>query len=141
MREPMLFYTAVPILLGGSPGTAWRLAARLHADHGVEVHWFGRGFHPLASIYTTRHPLPFPFSEVRDGCILRHLCDFEKGYRHTGGILCLIPCSDGAEAFLERTRELLEERFVLLERPNRGTDPLYGLVHSHEILERNAQNT
>ena len=141
MREPMLFYTAIPVLLGGSPRVVGRLAASLYARHGIEPHWYGRGFHPLAALYTARHRLPSPFTEAHDGVILRHLCDFEKGYRHTGGILCLIPCSNEAEAFLERMRDPLEERFVLLARPNRGPDPLYGLVQSHEILERNAQNT
>ena len=131
MREPMLFYTAVPILLGGTPGAVGRMAARFYADHGIEPHWYGRGFHPLTALYTKRHPLPLPFSERYDGVILRLLFDFEKKNRHVGGILCLIPCSLEAEEFLLRLRETLEERFVLLERPSPGVDPLYGLVHSH----------
>lgn len=131
MREPMLFYTAVPVLLGGSPKAVGRLAARFYADHGVEPHWYGRGFHPLVSIYAQKHPLALPFTERYDPVILRLLWDFEKRQRPIGGILCLIPCSEGAEAFLERSRESLEERFVLLERPSHGGDPLYGLVHGH----------
>ena len=131
MREPMLFYTAVPILLGGSSKTVGRLAARFYADHGVDVHWFGRGYGFLSAVYTKRHPLRFSFTERNDGAILRFLRDFEKNQRPLGGILCLIPCSAEAEAFLERTRDALEDRFVLLERPTPGSDPLYGLVHGH----------
>ena len=131
MREPMLFFTAVPVLLGGSPGAVGRLAATLYANHGIEPHWFGRGFGLRVSVYTQRHPLSLPFAERNDGVILHLLCDFEKSQRHSGGILCLIPCSPEAEAFLGRARDVLEERFVLLERPEGGADPLYGLVHSH----------
>lgn len=131
MREPMLFYTTVPILLGGRPSAVGRLAARLYARYGLEAHWYGRGWHPLLSVYARRHPLTIPFTEESDGILRRHLCDFEKWQRHIGGIPCLIPCSPEAERFLERNREILEERFVLLERPTPDSDPLYGLVHGH----------
>ena len=131
MREPTLFYTAVPVLLGGTPRAAGRMAAKFYADYGIEVHWFGKGPGLLTFIYAKRHPLSLPFEEPYDGVILRLLRDFEKNQRYIGGIFCLIPCSREAEAFLERTRDLLEERFVLLERPTPGVDPLYGLVHSH----------
>lgn len=131
MGEPLLFCTAVPVLLGGSPKAVGRLAARFYGDHRVEPHWYGRGFHPLAALYTQKHPLSLPFSEQYDSVILRLLWDFEKKHRHLGGILCLIPCSPEAEAFVLRSREALEERYVLLERPPLSVDPLYGLVHSH----------
>ncbi len=131
MREPMLFYTAVPILLGGSPRAAGRLAADLYARHGIDIHWYGRGWHPLLAVYTTRHPVSLPFTEAHDGVMVRLLCGFEKQQRYTGGIPCLIPCSEEAEGFLARAREALEERFVILERPAMGADPLYSLVHGH----------
>ena len=131
MREPMLFFTAVPVLLGGSPKAVGRLAASLYANHGVEPHWYGRGFGLLTTIYAKRHPLSLSFSERNDPVILHLLRDFEKHQRPIGGILCLIPCSAEAEAFLERAKETLEERFVLLSRPEPGADPLYGLVYSH----------
>lgn len=131
MQEPMLFYTAVPILLDGHPRLIGRLAAELYARHGVDVHWYGRGWHPLLSVYAKRHPITLSFAEPHDRVLVHLLRDFEKHQRHLGGIPCLIPCSDEAEAFLERTREVLEERFVFLERPSLGSDPLYGLVHGH----------
>lgn len=130
MSEQMLFYTALPVLLG-NPREAGRLAATLYARHGVSVHWFGRGWHPLLSIYTTRHPISLSPIEDNDGVWIQLLCGFEKQKRHTGGIPCLIPCSEEAARFLERVRETLEDRFVILERPKWGEDPLYGLVHSH----------
>lgn len=132
MQNPMLFYTAVPILLGGHPRATGKLAAMLYARHGIDIHWYGRGWHPLLAIYTKRHPLTLPFAEAYDRVMVRLLCGFEKQQRHTGGIPCLIPCSPEAEAFLERVREILEERFVLLERPAVGGDPLYGLVHGRD---------
>ena len=131
MHESMLFYTTVPVLLGGRPSAAGRLSARLYARHGVEAHWFGRGWHPLLSIYARRHPLSVPFSEETDGILRRMLFDFEKAQRHVGGLSCLIPCSPEAARFLERNRDGLEERFVLLPPPTADTDPLYGLVHGH----------
>ena len=131
MRDPMLLYTTVPILLGGIPREAGRLAAELYTAHGVDVHWFGRGRHLLLSIYAKRSPLNLTFAEENDGAWLRLLRDFEKQQRHIGGISCLIPCSEAAEGFLNRMREALEDRFVLLPRPTAGEDPLYGLVHGH----------
>ncbi len=131
MVEPMLFYTAVPVLLGGRPGDAGRLAAKLYARHGVQTHWYGRGWHPLLATYTVRHPVTLRFAEENDGIMTRLLCGFEAEQRHTGGIPCLIPCSEEAEHFLERNRTVLEERFVLLSLPEKGQDPLYQLVHNH----------
>ena len=131
MYDPMLFYTAVPILLGGSPRDAGRLAADLYARHGIEAHWYGRGWHPLLAIYAKRHPVTLPFTEENDGIMVRLFPGFEKQQRHTGGIPCLIPCSEEAELFLKRTRVDLEDRFVILERPAVGGDPLYGLVHGY----------
>ena len=135
MRDPMLFYTAVPILLDGSPRTVGRVAAGLYARHGVDLHWYGRGWHPLLALYTKRHPISLPFSQAHDESWIRLLCDFEKEQRHVGGIPCLIPCSPEAESFLIRAREILEERFVLLERPFAGCDPLYGLVHGKHPVQ------
>jgi hypothetical protein len=131
MSESMLFYTAVPILLGGQPRFAGRLAARLYARHGITVHWYGLGFHPLLSVFAERHPLTLPFTEAHDNVMVELLCGFEKNQRHIGGIPCLIPCSAEAARFLERKRDILEERFVLLQYPEQGEDPLYRLVHSH----------
>ena len=128
MHDPMLFYTAVPVLLGGSPRDAGRLAARLYARHGIQIHWYGRGWHPMLAIYAKRHPVTLPFSQDFDGVMVRLLRGFERDQRYTGGIPCLIPCSEEAEKFLERVRAELEERFVLLERPAAGGDPLYALV-------------
>ena len=131
MTEPMLFYTTVPILLGGSPRVAGHLAADIYTRHGISAHWYGRGWHLLLTLCAIRHPLSLPFSEGNDGILLRLLCDFEKRQRCIGGIPCLIPCSKEAALFLERKREILEERFVLLEHPEKGVDPLYRLVHNH----------
>jgi hypothetical protein len=131
MVEPMLFYTALPILLGGHPREAGRTAASLYARHGIRIHWYGRGWHPLLAIYAKRHPVSLDFSEANDGIMTRLLCGFEAEQRHTGGIPCLIPCSDAAADFLARNRSVLEEYFVLLESPKKGEDPLYRLVHSH----------
>ena len=131
MNQQFLFYTALPVLLGGTPRAAGRLAAKLYTDHGVTLQWFGRGWHPLAVIYTTRHPVATPFHEDQDGVWVRSLLDFAKEQRRSGGILCLIPGSDEAKEFLGRVGEKLEEYFVILERPAWGEDPLYGLVHSH----------
>ncbi len=130
MVEPMLFYTTVPVLLGGHPREAGCLAARLYARHGIRIHWYGRGWHPLLATYTLRHPVSLPFAEANDGVMTRLLCGFEAEQRYTGGIPCLIPCSEEAEWFLARNRTVLEERFVLLNRPEKGEDPLYRLVHS-----------
>jgi len=47
VQHSMLFYTATPILLGGSPRMAGRLAAMLYTRHGVTLHWCGQGLHPL----------------------------------------------------------------------------------------------
>ena len=131
MREPMLFSTTVPVLLGGRPSDGGRLSARLYARYGLEPHWFGRGWHPLLSVYARRHPVTVRFAEANDGILLRLLLDFEKNQRPVGGIACLIPCAPAAKAFLARTREVLEEHFVLLEAPTPTSDPLYGLVHGH----------
>ena len=131
MDHPMLFYTTIPVLLGGSPRAAGKLAAKLYASHGVTLHWFGRGWHPLSAIYTTHRPVHLPMGEAQDGAWTRLLLDFAKEKRPLGGLLCLIPGSAEAEEFLNRARERLDEHFVILERPLRGDDPLYGLVHSH----------
>ncbi|MBQ9152100.1 MAG: hypothetical protein IJX72_07600 [Clostridia bacterium] len=131
MNEQMLFYTAIPILIGGSPRKAGRLAASLYAKHGVTPHWFGHGWHPLLSIYAERHPVSLPQTEANDRIWVQLLCGFEKQQRHTGGIPCLIPCSKENRLFLERAKDLLEERFVILDHSEWGDDPLYGLVHSH----------
>lgn len=131
MDQTMLFYTTVPILIGGSPRQAGRLAAKLYAAHGISLHWFGRGWHPLLSIYAERHPVSLPLTDVHDRVWVQLLWGFEKQQRHTGGIPCLIPCSEEARLFLERTRSLLEDRFVILDQTEWGEDPLYGLVHSH----------
>ena len=128
MHDPMLFYTTVPVLLGGLPRHAGRLAAELYLRHGINAHWYGRGWHPRLAIYARRHPVALPFSEDSDGVMLRLLLDFEGEQRHIGGIPCLIPCSREAEDFLARAQTVLEERFVLLERPSAGEDPLYALV-------------
>ena len=130
MVEPMLFYTALPILLGGHPRVAGRLAASLYTRHGIRIHWYGRGWHPLLAIYAERHPVTLDFSERNDGIMTRLLCGFEAEQKHTGGIPCLIPCSEEAEGFLARNRAMLEEYFVLLDRPEGDEDPLYQLVHS-----------
>ena len=131
MQHSMLFYTATPILLGGSPRMAGRLAAMLYTRHGVTLHWCGQGLHPLVAIYGSRHPVSLPLKEEHDGTWVRLLLDLAKERRTVGGILCLIPGSEEAETFLARTATRLEEHFVLLERPAWGEDPLYGLVHSH----------
>ena len=131
MDQPVLFYTSAPVLLGGSPREAGKLAAMLYTRHGVTLHWCGRGWHPLAAAYAARHPVSLPMEEAQDSTWVRFLLDLAKERRSTGGILCLIPGSDEAEAFLRRQACRLEEYFVLLERPARGEDPLYGLVHSH----------
>lgn len=131
MYDSMLYYTAVPILLGGSPRMAGRIAADLFLRHGISTHWYGRGWHPLIAVYAKRHPVSLPFSEVNDGIMVRLLRGFEKQQRYTGGISCLIPCSEEAEQFLMRAREELEERFVILDRPAEGSDPLCGLVHGY----------
>ncbi len=131
MYEPMLFYTAVPLLLGGSPRNAGRLAAMLYTRHGVTLRWFGKGLHPLAAVYADHRPVSIPLEEANDGAWLRLLLDFAKEQKATGGILCLIPGSAEAEAFLARVAGSLEAHYVILEPPARGEDPLYGLVHSH----------
>lgn len=131
MDQTMLFYTTVPVLIGGSSRSAGRLAAMLYARHGVTVHWFGRGWHPLLSFYAKRHPVSIPLTNLHDRVWVQLLWGFEKQRRHTGGIPCLIPCSEDARLFLERTQSLLEDRFVILEHTEWGEDPLYGLVHSH----------
>lgn len=131
MHDSMLYYTAVPILLGGSPRRAGRIAADLYIRHGIRTHWYGRGWHPLIAVYAVRHPVSLPFSEENDGIMVRLLHGFEKQQRHTGGIPCLIPCSEEAVQFLSRTREELEERFVILEQSAEGGDPLGGLVHGY----------
>ena len=135
MHDSMLYYTAVPILLGGSPRRAGRIAADLYIRHGIRAHWYGRGWHPLIAVYAVRHPVSLPFSEENDGIMVRLLHGFEKQQRHTGGIPCLIPCSREAELFLMRAREILEEHFVLLEPPAAGVNPLYGLVHGKRPMQ------
>ena len=131
MDQTMLFYTTVPILIGGSPRTAGRLAARLYARHGVRIHWFGEGWHPLLLVYTKRHPVSVSLTEANDRIWIHLLQGFEKQQRHIGGIPCLIPISEEARLFLERTRDFLEERFVILGTAEEEEDPLYGLVHSY----------
>ena len=130
MNESMLFYTAVPLLLG-HPREAGRLAARLSMRHGVTCRWVGKGTHPLLWLFGVRRALSLPFTPESDPFLLRFLLDFAKEQRPIGGILCLIPCSSDAEASLARVRERLEETFVILPRPADGEDPLYGLVHAH----------
>ena len=131
MHEPMLFYTAVPVLLGGCSRDAGRMAAMLYTRHGVTLRWFGQGWHPLVSIYAARYPLSVPLSEDHDPTWLRLLLDFAKAQKPVGGILCLIPGSAEASAFLARIGNSLDAYYVILESPGRGEDPLYGLVHSH----------
>ena len=131
MDQSMLFYTAVPILIGGSPGAAGRLASKMYTRHGVTAHWFGQGWHPLLSVYAKRHPISVSLTETNDRVWISLLLGLEQQERHTSGILCLITVSEDARLFLERTRELLEEHFVILSPVERGEDPLNGLVHSH----------
>jgi hypothetical protein len=131
MDQSMLFYTAVPILIGGSPCAAGRLAAKLYTKHRITAHWFGQGWHPLLSVYAKRHPVSVSLTGNNDRVWIQLLRGFEKQQRHTGGIPCLIPVSENARLFLERTRDLLEEHFVILDPVEQGEDPLHGLVHSH----------
>lgn len=131
MDQSMLFYTAVPILIGGSPGVAGRLAAKIYTGHGITVHWFGQGWHPLLSVCAKRHPVSVALTGNNDRVWIQLLRGFEKQQRYTGGIPCLIPVSSEARLFLERTRDLLEEHFVILDPVEQGEDPLYGLIHSH----------
>lgn len=130
MNESMLFYTAVPLLLG-HPREAGRLAARLSIKHGVTCRFVGQGTHPLLWFFGARRALPLLFTPENDPLLIRFLLDFAKEQRPIGGILCLIPCSPEAEAALSRVRERLEETFVILPRPAAGENPLYGLVHAH----------
>ena len=127
MNQPMLFHTAIPVLLG-EPRTAGRLAAMLYSRHSVVSHWFGRGWHIRLSIYAKRHPLSLTFDSIHDAVMIRLLLSFAEEQRYPTGIPCLIPCSADAEAFLLRVAPALEEQFVILERPDKGCDPLYGLV-------------
>ena len=127
MNDAMLFYTALPVLLG-SPRAAGRTAAALHLRHGIVPHWFGRGWHPLLSLFAKRHAMTAPYS---DPMLTRLLLSFADEQRYTGGILCLIPCSEEADAYLARQRERLEEVFVILGRPTAGDDPLSPIVRAH----------
>lgn len=130
MNQSMLFYTAVPVLLGDRR-TAGRVAAELYRRHGTVCHWMGQGFHPLLSIYATRHPVSYPLCPERESIYLRLLEDFARRQRPIGGLPCIIPCSKEAADFLARRRDGLEELFALLPLPEPGKDPLVPLLQSH----------
>ena len=103
----------------------------LYTRHGVTLHWFGQGWHPLLAVYAARHPIRLPLQREQDPAWTRLLSDFAKEQCPGGGILCLIPGSTEADAFLQRRRDTLEEQYVILPPLTEGEDPLYGLVHGH----------
>ena len=127
MDNTHLFYTALPVLLGDH-AVAARLAFELCNRHRKKPHWFGSGFHPLLSLCAEGHPLPLPFTPENDTVQLTRLKDFAKQQRHSGGLLCLIPCGDTALAFLNRNERELSEYYLLLPCPEKGTDPLMPLL-------------
>lgn len=129
MERQWLYHTAVPVLLGGC-GRAGRLAAAIRLRYPITVHWFGCGWHPLLALFSTRHALSHPVERLSDGVLTRLLCAFADGQAKVGGIVALIPCSDGATAYLERMREELEERFVIAAMPAGNTDPMAGFLRS-----------
>lgn len=128
METSALFYTALPVLLGDR-AVAGRLAAEIHGRHGKAAHWFGSGFHPLLALYAERHPLPLAFTPENDTVQLTQLKDFAKQVRHSGGLLCLIPCGDAAKSFVERNGRELSEYYLILSCPEKGVDPLASLLH------------
>ena len=129
MQDVLLYHTAVPILLG-HPHIAGGIAAALYRRHGLSPHWMGRGHSLRLLVYAVRHPLALPLTPEHDRLWLRRLLDFAKENPKSGSILCLIPCCDESEAFLNRQREALEEHFTLLPRPRAGQDPLRPLVRA-----------
>lgn len=127
MGTSALFYTAMPVLLGDR-AMAGRLAAEIYCRHGKTAHWFGTGFHPLLTVYAERHPLPLPFTPENDTVQLTRLKDFAKQQRHSGGLICLIPCGETAEAFTTRNGAQLSEYYLILPCPEKGVDPLLPLL-------------
>lgn len=128
MNERYLFRTAVPILLDGGR-LAGRVARLLYTRHGLDIHWFGQGWHPLLAIYANKHPV-LPFDESNDRVTVRHLKAFAKERKSLSGIPTLIPCSPKAVAFLARVGRELEADYTLLEMPNLVKDPLSGLLRT-----------
>ena len=128
MEQRYLYGTAVPILLDGTR-LAGRVALFLYTHHGLDVHWFGRGWHPLLAIYAKKHAA-LPFTEDNDGIMIRLLRAFVKDRGRAGGIPALIPCSPEAVGFLSRVGAELDEEYVLLELPSPATDPIQGLLRS-----------
>jgi hypothetical protein len=126
VQDPFLYYTVLPVLLGEARA-AGRIAHGLYCRHGRECHWFGHGFSLKTAIYAHRHPLPA--SEGYGRLTLRWLCDLAKE-QPSNILLCLIPCCDDSASFLEREREALEERYVILPRPVPGGDPLSPLIRA-----------
>ena len=127
MKTSGLYYTAMPVLLG-DPAMAGRLAADIYCRHGKTAHWFGTGFHLLLAIYAQRHPLPLPLTPEGDTIQFTSLKDFAKQQRHSGGLICLIPCGETAEAFIARNHAILSEYYLILPRTEKGEDPLSPLL-------------
>ena len=126
VQDPFLYYTVLPVLVGDARA-AGRIARELYCRHGRECHWLGHGFSLFTAIYARRHPLP-P-SEGYGRLTRRWLYDLAKE-QPDGVLLCLIPCCDASESFLEKEREALEERYVILPRPVPNSDPLSPLIRA-----------
>lgn len=118
-----LYTTALPVLLDGKR-TAGYVAMDMYTRHGVNPHWFGRGFSFSLAVYAQRHPLPAPLSALSDEILTQILLDFAS--EHVG-LLALYPCSPEAEAFVARVAPSLESRYVILPLPV-DSDPLAPLV-------------
>lgn len=124
LQRAYLYQPFVPVLLGGGPSAAVRMAGRIRRYHGVVCHWFGRRSMPLGG-FIKRHPHPTVLS---DEALTRMLLDFAREKEACGGFLSLLPCSSEAEAYLYRNRAVLETAFVLLPPPPPSGDPLRGLI-------------
>ena len=127
MQDALLYFTAMPVLLG-DPKEAGQIAALLYRRHGITCRWVGNGSSMKLRIYARRYPLHLPPNEEGERLYLRRLLDMAKE-EPAWGIPCIIPCSPDAELFLTKFREELEEHFTLLPHPQGKADPLYSLVH------------
>lgn len=118
-----LYSTTVPVLLDGKR-LAGKLAMEIYVRHGLISHWIGCGNSFQLTAYAHKHPLPCHFKHLSDDILLKILLDFSEGYQ---GILALYPCSEEAQAFVERMAISLESHFVILS-PDLSRDPLAPLV-------------
>lgn len=128
-----LYYTALPVLLGGRR-EAGRRAKVIWRRYGLTPHWFGVGRHFLLTSHAHRHLIPKKIGQMSDTLLLQILLDHAKE-QASDALLALLPCEENARAFLERQKDALEPFYAILPHDAPWDAPLSPLIEINSQKE------